>query len=363
MPLRLALATALLTLIGCAPPPDGRPDASEEDSASSPDAGPNADAGPERDGGGDDAGTGEDAAAGFDAGRDAGSARTDAGRPRVDAGPPAPTVLERTYRILHWNIAGGAENGCATAGITRAVRRYVAENDVDFVGLNEVCPAQHDAIEAALRAEWGLGGRVQFGAYVGDGLDRIVGNSIFSRFGVENVTRHHLGHDQYGDRNLLCAQVPSLTHVRFCSAHLTPADSVARTQMATVLDRIEQWWMNRSDTVILSGDLNLNADHPGLDPVYSSAANTRNNGGNRGRYRELDDADPDHCIGYGERSHAGSGGPCGEGGKIDFIFVRENRIVDGNYGADTFDVPTDCTGACSDHRAVFGRVRVRVLSD
>jgi endonuclease/exonuclease/phosphatase family metal-dependent hydrolase len=357
---------SLLVVIGCASP-EGRTDASGGDSASQPDAGPESDVGPEIDAGSEgDGGSELDAGAvdpGLDAGRDAGVVRTDAGTPRVDAGPPAPTVVERTYRILHWNIAGGAENGCATAGITRAVRRYVAENDVDFVSLNEVCRAQHDAIEAALRAEWGLGARAQFGAYVGDDLDRVVGNSIFSRFGIENVTRNHLGRDMYGDRNLLCGRVPDLTHVRFCSAHLTPADGTARTQMGLVLERIEDWWMNRSDTVILAGDLNLNADHAGLDPVYSSAANTRNNGGNRGRYRELDDADPDHCIGYGERSHAGSGGPCGEGGKIDFIFVRENRIVDGSYSGDTFNVPDDCTGVCSDHRAVFGRVRVRVLAD
>ena len=205
--------------------------------------------------------------------------------------------------MLHWNIAGGKENDCQSALITRAVVRYARENDVDFVGLNEVCPAQFEAIEAA----------------------------------------------------------PALPHLRFCSTHLTPGDSAARAQLGRVLDRLEQWWDDRRDTVILSGDLNLAANDPGLNTLYTAAANTRNNPDNRGRYHELDDADPEHCAGYGERSQPGaSAGPCSQGQKIDFIFVRENRIVDDAYAGDAFDIPTDCTGVCSDHRAVFGRVRGRV---
>ncbi len=51
------------------------------------------------------------------------------------------------------------------------------------------------------------------------------------------------------------------------------------------------------------------------------------------------------------------------GRKIDFIFARENRIVDGRYAGDTFNIPDDCTGVCSDHRPVFGRLRLRVRND
>jgi hypothetical protein len=129
-----------------------------------------------------------------------------------------------------------------------------------------------------------------------------------------------------------------------------------------VHDRIENWWHDNRDTVILSGDLNLKANDFALNDVYAAAANTPNNPNNRGRYRELDDDDANHCRGYGERSHAGNGGPCGTGGKIDFIFARANRIV-GNYRGDTLNIPGDCTGACSDHRAMTGVVDLRIRLD
>lgn len=295
-----------------------------------------------------------------DSGVDGGTGMEDASDPDGGGG-----AVERNYRILHWNIAGGKENDCQTEGITRAVRRYVRDNAVDFVGLNECCPSQFAAITEALRAEWALGATAAVGAYVGDGgSGRVVGNAIFSRFRLQNVTRQQLGTDMYGTRNLICGQAGDLSHLRFCSTHLTPGDVVARTQAVKALDQIEQWWTNRGDTVILSGDLNLHSNDPGLNRFYSAAANTPNNPDNTGRYRELDDADPKHCIGYGEGSQpAGTGGPCMLGGKIDHIFVRENRILANDYAGDTFTIPNDCTGACSDHRAVFGRARVRVLPD
>lgn len=282
--------------------------------------------------------------------------------PDASGGPSGP--IERTFRFLTWNIAGGKENDCQTRGITRAVRRFVRDHDIDFVGLNEVCPAQHRAIREALRSEWGLGPRRHFAAYVGDEGGRIVGNGIYARLGLEDVTRHRVGEDRYGNRNLLCGRVPSLPHLRFCSTHLSPGDSKATVQMGRVLERIEGWWQNRRDTVVLSGDLNLQANHRGLDSVYSGAVDTRNNRNNRGRYREVDDDDPEHCRGFGERSTPRtSGGPCREGGKIDFIFVRQNRIAGGAYSGDTLNIPGDCTGVCSDHRPVKGRVRLTIRRD
>lgn len=285
----------------------------------------------------------------------------DGGLPEADAGPSTPDEVERTFRVMHWNIAGGKENDCATGGITRAVRRFVRERDIDFVGLNEVCPAQYAAIRDALRAQWGLDPDARFAAFVGDETGRVVGNAIYARLPITGVTRHAVGEDRYGIRNLLCARVATLPHLRFCSTHLTPGDTAAARQLGRVMDRVEGWWADRRDTVILSGDLNLQADHPALDAVYASAVDTRNNRNNRGRYREVDDDDPAHCRGFGERTLPGTrGGPCREGGKIDFIFVRQNRIVSGNYDGDTLNIPADCTGVCSDHRPVIGRVRLRI---
>ncbi len=297
-----------------------------------------------------------------DAGADGG---IDGGPVEVDAGEEEdPRVIEATYRVLHWNIAGGKENACATAGITRAVRRFVRDNDVDFVGLNEVCPSQFASIRDDLRNLWGLEDGNRFAAFVGDGTGRVVGNAIYSRFGLREVESQKVGEDRYGDRNLLCGEIAGQRQLRLCGTHLTPGDATARVQLGRVLTQIERWWTRDRDTVILTGDLNIHPNDSGLNSVYSAEANTPNNPNNRGRYREVDDNDPDHCRGYGERSVPSTGGgPCGMGGKIDFIFARENRIVDDRYAGDTFNIPDDCTGVCSDHRPVFGRLRLRVRND
>jgi len=205
---------------------------------------------------------------------------------------------------------------------------------------------------------------VKFAEYVGDDKPQVVGNAILSRFGLADITILKVGTDDFGDRSLLCGHHPNLRHVRFCSAHLTPGDNAAAGQLGKVLNQLESWWNDRNDTVLLAGDLNLTADSPALDTIYSAAVNTPNNNKNEGQYREIDDADAQHCLGYGEGSLPGTaGGPCKQGGKIDFIFARENCIVNGDYEGDTLGIPTDCTGACSDHRPVIGRVKVRAHRD
>ncbi len=364
-------ATSCGAPIISAPPTDAglqqRPDAGTIETDAGVDAGPI-----EVDAGVEDAGTFDDG--GEDGDFDGGEETYDAGfdPPDEDAGTPIPdagvepeiTVVEATYRVLHWNIAGGKENDCRTDLIARAVRRFVVNRNIDFVSLNELCPGQYEAIRDELRTAWGLGGAASFSAYQGDGTPRIVGNGIYARFGFAAVTRQQLGTDQYGTRNLLCGRVTGEPHLRFCSAHLAVSDTVASAQMRAVLTRLEDWGIANGDTVLLAGDLNLTANHAGLDPVYSSNVDTPNNRNNTGRYRELDDADPVNCLGYGEHSTPGTaGGPCSTGGKIDFVFVRQNRIVNDDYDGDTLDIPTDCTGDCSDHRPVTGHVKVKVRRD
>lgn len=300
---------------------------------------------------------------GSDAGADAPD--EDAGI-EIDAGVALPetVVIEKTIRVLHWNIAGGKENDCRPDLIARAVRRFVVSENADLVGLNEVCPGQHDAIREALRAAWGLGPNAVFSAYQGDGVARVVGNGIYSKRGLTGVVRQKLGTDEYGDRFLLCGRVTSEPHLRFCGTHLSVGDATASAQMRAVLERLETWWTQNGDTVFFAGDLNLTANHTGLDAVYAQAVDTPNNRNNTGRYEELDDADAANCPGYGERSTPGTtGGPCQSGGKIDFVFVRRNRIVDGDYAGDTLNVPDDCTGACSDHRPLAGHAKVRLRQD
>jgi endonuclease/exonuclease/phosphatase family metal-dependent hydrolase len=281
----------------------------------------------------------------------------------ADADDADDDVRMRQFRVLHWNIAGGKENNCATAGIRRAVMRFVRDADgpVDVVSLNEVCPAQFQAIREALRKHWDKSDNASFAAFVASGDSR-VGNALFSRRGLRNITRLEVGEDEFGKRFLLCGRQVD-RRVRVCTTHLSPNDAKARVQLDRVRARIERWWHERRDTVIIGGDLNIQPNDPGLNALYSSQASTRNNPGNTGRYRELDDDDRDHCRGYGERTNPGNGGPCGEGGKIDFIFARANRIVNGAYGADALDIPQDCTGACSDHRAIRGWAKLRYRVD
>lgn len=273
----------------------------------------------------------------------------------------APVQRNKVFRVLNWNIAGGKENACRPDLIRRAVMRMVRETNgaVDFISLNEVCPAQYQAIRDALGRRWNKGADDKFSAFVRGGGSR-VGNAIFSRRNLRAIHRIKVGEDRYGDRYLLCG-LQQGRRVRVCSAHLTPADPKARTQLKRVMKRLERWWTDKGDTVILAGDLNLTADDRGLNAVYAKGANSRANPNNHGKYREWDDKDP-VCKGYGERTLTGAtSGPCGKGRKIDFVFARRNRIVNGNYSADTLNIPRDCTGVCSDHRAIRGRAKLKFL--
>lgn len=276
--------------------------------------------------------------------------------------PEEPTEIRATYRFLTWNIAGGKEHDCRTAEITAAVVRMVRERGSDFVGLNEVCRSQYDSIREALAEVWGHRASAVFSAYADGGR---VSNAIFSRYDLLGFTREQVGADRYGTRNLVCGRVRSRPNLRFCSIHLSPATSLARPQLMRVRDHVEGWWDDTRDTVILAGDFNLEPNDRAFDAFYASGANhPDHNPSNHGDYRELDDDDAAHCRGYGERSVPRTGGgPCRDGRRIDLIFVRANRIVDGRYGSDTRDIPGGCGGLCSDHRPVAGWARLRIRVD
>ena len=278
--------------------------------------------------------------------------------------PNNPVVKTTEFGGLHWNIAGGKENGCRTEGIKRAVLRYVKTSGraIDFISLNEVCHAQFVAIRDALRVYWKKGNKENFFAFQASGSSR-VGNALFSRRNIHDVTRLEVGQDQWGKRYLLCGRQQG-RRVRVCTTHLTPGDATARVQLKKVIKKLEDFWSNKRDTVIIGGDFNIPPNDAGFNGMYSASANTPNNPGNHGRYREWDDNDPANCKGYGERTNPGTTrGPCSSGLKIDFIFTRENRIVNNKYSANTLNIPTDCTGACSDHRAIQGYAKIRFRTD
>ena len=282
-----------------------------------------------------------------------------------DPQSPRSTLVKTTeFGGLHWNIAGSKENGCRTEGIKRAVLRYVKTSGraIDFISLNEVCHAQFVAIRDALRVYWKKGNKENFFAFQASGSSR-VGNALFSRRNIHDVTRLEVGQDQWGKRYLLCGRQQG-RRVRVCTTHLTPGDATARIQLKRVLDKLEFWWTDKRDTVVIGGDFNIQSNDPGFNRMYASSANTPNNPGNHGHYREWDDNDSGNCKGYGQRTQQNTNrGPCNSGSKIDFIFTRENRIVNKKYSAKSLNVPTDCTGACSDHRAVRGYAKIRFRID
>jgi endonuclease/exonuclease/phosphatase family metal-dependent hydrolase len=211
---------------------------------------------------------------------------------------------------------------------------------------------------------------------------------VFSARPVAAVDAVPLPHDGSREqRTLLCVALREPAGLRFCTTHVTTSAEVSpesglphnETQLAAVLGHVETRHA-AGDTVVLAGDLNAQPQYRRLDAWY---APRQGGGDDHGSYRELDDADPGNCVGYGEWTATGPAGappPCGNGApctpgdtrgcaKIDHLFVRQDRIA-GAYSADALDIPLTCTGlapsaerpdgACSDHRPLVGTVTVLV---
>jgi endonuclease/exonuclease/phosphatase family metal-dependent hydrolase len=353
--------------------PSGPADAPMASDASSVDSA-SVDAMADDDAGARDGGSGEPDAGSFDAPLALDAALGDAGRDApIDAGP---TSVVRTYRVWLWNVAGNlVHSGDTDTGLIAAAASSIVNRDADFVAFNELCRSQYRALQDALIARGWPADETNFarfsasrpgGTSICNGTE--YGNAIFSRrpFGAaENFTLPSDGSAE--DRTMLCAPLASLPHMRFCTTHITtsnaPApDGVAHNirQLRAVLNQIEDYW-RAGDTVLIGGDFNAQPDYARLDRFYARSLDVPNNRDNVGHYRELDDDDGAHCRGYGEVTVDGppTGGPCGEGSKIDLIFVREDRLA-GAYSADSLAISTACGGACSDHRILFGEVRIRV---
>lgn len=291
----------------------------------------------------------------------------------VDAGP---TSVTRTYRVWLWNVAGNLiHSGDTDTGLIAAAASSIVNRDADLVAFNELCRGQYRALQDALIARGWPADETNFarfsasrpgGTSICNGTE--YGNAIFSRRPLGGAERFTLPSDGSAeDRTMLCAPLSALPHLRFCTTHITtsnqPApDGVAHNirQLRAVLDQIETYWAG-GDTVLIAGDFNAQPDYARLDRFYAPSLDTPNNRDNRGHYRELDDDDRDHCRGYGEVTVDGppTGGPCGEGSKIDLIFVREDRLA-GPYSADSLAIASSCGGPCSDHRILTGEVTVHV---
>lgn len=335
----------------------------------------------------DDAGSGRDgavdagqvdAADGVDAGllldaaspRDA-SAERDASS--ADAGPP--TVM-RTYRVWVWNVAGNLiHRGRTDDGLIEVAVSSIEARDADFVGFNELCFSQYRALQAALRAAGWPEDPDNFSRFSQTRAavpsicaGTTFGNAIFSRSPLGSAADLTLPSDgSIEERSLLCAPLRSLPHLRFCTTHITTSNAVGADgiadnarQLRAVLAELEDRHRG-GDTVLIAGDFNAQPHYARLNRFYAPSLELPINDGNVGQYRELDDDDAAHCLGYGERTTEGTTlDPCGGmGTKIDLIFARETAIV-GPYEGDSLSISSACGGPCSDHRIVIGTVTVRV---
>ncbi|TDD15909.1 endonuclease/exonuclease/phosphatase family protein [Nonomuraea diastatica] len=275
-----------------------------------------------------------------------------------------------SYTVWHWNVAGNTLNhGSATNGMVRAAVASIVARGASFVSFNELCINQYQALVTGLRnAGWPADG-ANFARFVvtypatsgGPCSGKDYGNAIFSKQPLGAAERISLPDDGKTEkRKMLCAPLEARPRLRFCSTHTTYVDAYRSSQLNAVLRKLEAYHAN-GDTVVIAGDFNLQPNSARLDGYYSSTLNTPNNRGNTGRYRELDDADPNDCPGYGELtvSTPDSKGACGTGTKLDMIFAREDKIT-GTYSGDSLAPPTTCAtnpgGLCSDHRVLLGAV-------
>lgn len=273
----------------------------------------------------------------------------------------------RTFNIWHWNIAGNTlHNASTTDGLIEIIANSIVFNDAHFVTLNEVCRNQYDALIAALRSRGWPVDTANFARFVttraantGVCRDYAYGNALFSKEPLgtsENITLTDTHPTEH--RKLLCAPLQSLPHMRICVTHITIESSYQSTQLSEVRNKVNQYIV-AGDTVLLAGDLNVEPQHSALNLYYSSSVNTSVNGNNTGGYRELDDADSGNCLGHGEQTLGTTGGGCGMGRKIDYVFVPQSRLA-GPYELDSHAIPTCGSAPCSDHRMIEGSVTVQI---
>lgn len=286
--------------------------------------------------------------------------------------PAHAAAATRSVNVWTWNVAGWTmHRGSTTDGLIKVLTDSIRNRDADFVALNELCRQQYTAIQAALRNAGWPQDTNNFSRFIdtnpaacdGNGY----GNAIFSQAPLGTASHYPLPDDGRPEkRAMLCVPLQSQAHLRFCTTHITTSSEVINneavnvTQLKYVNARMESF-NAAGDTALIAGDFNAQPNYGRMNGWYSTTLDSPNNSGNTGRYRELDDADPANCPGYGENTQAEAdpAGPCGPGKKIDLIFVRDDKYV-GPYSGDSLSISQACGGPCSDHRILIGTVAVTV---
>jgi endonuclease/exonuclease/phosphatase family metal-dependent hydrolase len=307
------------------------------------------------------------------------------------------------YDVWEWNVAGSTiHGGSVSDGLVEASVESIVRRRVEFAAFNELCWQQYQALATQLLAAGWPQDPSNFSRFAEQQsgsasvcAGQPFGVALFSALPLGPAEARPLppdGSDQR--RQLLCAPLRDESGVRFCTTHITTSGDLSSSnglphnvnQLNAVLKQLEAY---RADgaTVVIAGDFNAQPSYRRLDNWYSSGLDVPANQDNAGSYRELDDNDSAHCRGFGEWTAAGPPGalpPCAGSestctvaaadgcGKIDLIFVREDRIV-GDYTSDSLAISSSCdrardrdrdrseeysAGSCSDHRIVTGTVRV-----
>lgn len=291
----------------------------------------------------------------------------------------AQAAVNETFNVWHWNIAGHTMHGGSTnSGVLEHAATSIVNRDADFVSVNEICFGQYKRLQTLLVAkDWPASNDFARFAATRDpkpGIcngDETFGHALFSRQDLGTSQQYELPHDgKVGTRKLLCAPLQANSLMKFCSVHITtgPAEGEPdnrKPQLKYMLQLLDGFDA-AGETYIVAGDFNVQPHYEHLDGYYAPSANTVNNPNNTGAHRELDDADPSQCPGYGEFTatvRPEVSPPCGGLSKIDLIITRENRVA-GPYSGDSLTPPTDCGAGnddpCSDHRVTIGTVPLRV---
>ncbi|MFE9701994.1 endonuclease/exonuclease/phosphatase family protein [Streptomyces sp. NPDC005930] len=285
----------------------------------------------------------------------------------------------RTFRVWHWNLAGSTLHyGSVSDGLVEAASDSIRRTGADFVSLNEVCYSQYRALRARLTHTGWPQDAGHFARFASTraasptlcGGTGSYGIALFSRFPLDTSQQYELPSDGSAEqRKMLCAALRARTLMKFCTLHVTTRSTVrqgmpSNYRQISFVRRTLDSFDARGQTYLVAGDFNAQPHYGRLDQLYAPSVASAANRANTGAHRELDDADLEHCPGYGQATTVTPGvvaGACGGGAKVDEIFVRESRLA-GAYGAVALEVPRTCSGIayCSDHLPLFGTVRMTV---
>ena len=283
---------------------------------------------------------------------------------------PAQATMTATYTVFTWNVAGWAmHRGSMTDGLVPTISRSVQSVRPTWWRSTRCARASTGrwwrACEPRAGPRTPPTSRGSSRTAPTDCGGQAFGVAIFSTAPLGAANRFVLSPDGSSEgRRLLCAPLASRVHLRFCTSHVTPETTVIdgqpvnQTQLNEVHSRLESFDA-AGDTVLIAGDLNAQP-HDGAStrgtprpsprpttrptPVPTESSTTPTRG---------------VPVTARRRRPAPRGGRCGQSAKIDLIFVRANRIV-GSYSADSLVIPSCGAIPCSDHRTLFGTVRVSV---